>query len=59
MVGPLGPASVLDAGCSPTGTSTPVNIASAILISIIIMSRDLSLPTDRRRNGVFGPGLAG
>ena len=30
-MGPLGPASAVDSGCSPTSTGTPFNIASIIV----------------------------
>ena len=59
MTGPIGPVSVLTAGCYTTGTGTPVKITSVIVIAIIIVSCYLSLPTDHRGNGVFGIRLAG
>ena len=59
MAGPLGPASVLAAGFPPTGTGTPVNIGSVIVISIIFVSCDLSLTADIRVHGVSVPCLAG
>ena len=59
MTEPIGTAIVLASGCSPTSTGTPINIASVIIINIIIVSRDLSLPADHRVYGVFGPRLAG
>ena len=56
---PLGSVSVLGAGCYPTGTGTTVNIASIIGFAIIIVSRDLSLPTDHIGHDVFVPCLSG
>ena len=59
MPGPLGLAGVLAVDFSPTRTDTPVNIASVIIVAIIIFSCDLYLPTDRRGHGFFVPLLAG
>ena len=59
MSGPLEPESFLASSCSPTVTGTPINIASAIVIAIIIVSRDLYLPTYHIGQSVFGPRLDG
>ena len=59
MTRPLGPVSVRVSGCSSTVTGTPINIASVVAISIIVVSCDLYLTKGRRGHGVFGPCLAG
>ena len=59
MTGPIGSVSVLATGCPPTGTRTPFHISSVVVIAIIIVSLDFSLPTDLIGHGFFGPCLAG
>ena len=49
---------MLAAGYFLTSAGAPINIAFVIAIAIIIVSRDLSLPTYHRVHGVFGHRLA-